>query len=173
MQGSSTLTHTTTRSTMSSNTSSGPSLMEFYNPEGILAKRQRAAQLIEGILNEQIEPRIAINRWPESTDIPDASLTCAYQAVWHFEADEDKQKSEMFYMDAQLELLRQIASFLRQGKDLPPYIIRMYSPDHQTRFYYDRPWIEDSILLIRQIWQRFMAFWKQIWQLCLPPTRTK
>jgi hypothetical protein len=155
-------------SNMSSNITSEPSLMEFYNPEDPLDKRQRAAQLIEAVLDERIEPRIAINRWPESTTLPDASMFCAYQALWHFEADEEKHRSEMFYLDAQLELLRQIACFLKQGKDLPPYIIRMYSADHQTRFYYYRSWWEDSIHLLLQAWLRFILFWRQTWQLCLP-----
>ena len=36
-------------------------------------------------------------------------MAVAYQALWHFEADEDKQRAEVFYMDAQLELMRQMA----------------------------------------------------------------
>jgi hypothetical protein len=142
--------------------------MAFYNPTDRFAKRQRAAQLLEAVLDERIEPRIAINRWPESVEQPDPSLNCAYQALWHFEADEDKQQSELFYMDAQLELLRQITNFLKSGQDIPLYIIRMYSPIHQTRFFYPRAVWDDTYQMLHQKCQHFKTFWQQTWRLCLP-----
>ncbi len=142
--------------------------MAFHNPADPLEKRQRAAQLLEAVLDERIEPRIAINRWPESIEPPDPSLNCAYQALWHFEADEDKQQSEVFYMDAQLELLRQITGFLKKGQDLPAYMLQMYAVQQPVRFFYNRPWLEDSQALLHLTWRTFLRFWRQTWQLCLP-----
>lgn len=158
---------------MDINPSPDVSLMAFYNPKDWRAKRQRAAQLLEAVLDERIEPRIAINRWPENIEQPDPSLNCAYQALWHFEADEEKQQTELFYMDAQLELLRQIANFLKSGQDIPLYIIRMYSPNYQARFYYPRSAWEDSHQLLHRTWHGFIRFWQQTWQLCLPATYFK
>jgi hypothetical protein len=152
---------------MELDSSANVSLMAFHNPDDLRAKRQRAAQLLKAVLDERIEPRIAINRWPESNERPDPSLNCAYQALWHFESDEDKQKNELFYMDAQLELLRQMVGFLKEGKDLPLYIIRMYSPSQPIRFFYPRSWWEESWRLLCRSWQEFMAYWQQIWHLCL------
>jgi hypothetical protein len=98
-------------------------------------------------------------------------LSCAYQALWHFEADEDKQQTELFYMDAQLELLRQMAGFLKEGQELPLYILRMYSPQQAVRFFYARPWWEESRTVLVRTWHGFIAFWRQTWQLCLPLSR--
>lgn len=121
---------------MGSSHSTEPSIMSFALPQTQLERRQRAAQLLEAVIDEAIEPRIAINRWPESPDVPDPSVDCAYLALWHFEADETQQKTEVFYMDAQLELLRQVTSHLKMGRDLPPHILRTYIPAPPVRFYY-------------------------------------
>jgi hypothetical protein len=134
------------------------------NPEQ-LARRQKAAQLLEDVLDERMEPRLAINRWPEPGDMPDASLDTAWQALWHFEADEDKQQSELFYLDAQLELLRQIARFLKEGRDLPAYFLQPYPEDHQVRFFYDLPPVQDSLRLLRQVKARFWTLWSTAWEL--------
>ena|GEM_PF-3092524 len=151
---------------MSSNTEPLPPLMAFAKPKEKAAKRQRAAQLIEAVINEEIEPRLAINRWPEALDEPpDPSLECAYQALWHFEADEDKQQSELFYMDAQLELLRQMAVFLKDGKDLPGYMQRMYSPEQKVRFFYRVPPWEEGRRMFAQYRQEIRAAWQAAWTL--------
>lgn len=153
---------------MSSSPNALPPVMAFAQVQGKAAKRQRAAQLLEAVIQEEVEPRLAINRWPETLDEPvDPSLECAFQALWHFEADEDKQQSEIFYMDAQLELLRQMAQFLKEGKDLPAYMLRMYSPQNKVRFFYLIPPWEEGKRLLRQYGQEVKETWQAAWQLCV------
>ena len=85
----------------------------------ITQRRQSAARLLEAVLEERMEARVAINSWPEPLrqlpvdKQPDPSLEAAYQALWYFEADEERHHTEMFYLDAQLELLRQMAAMVR------------------------------------------------------------
>ena len=141
-----------------------PPLLAFIQPESQLARRERAAQLLEAVVEERIEPCMAINRWPESNNHPDPSLDCAYLALWHFEADEDKQKTEVFYLDAQLELLQQMANFLKSGQDLPPYILKLYLEAHPVRFYYPRSawqasmnYLRNQFLMFKQAWQRVLG----------------
>lgn len=148
---------------MSSSDKPAPHVMEFAQAQGKQARRLRAAQLIEAVLDEQIEPRIAINRWPESDELADPSLDCAYQALWHFEADGDKQQSELFYMDAQLELLRQIATSLAQGQDLPPYILRMYHQQTPVRFFYNVSFWQDSLRFFNRLRGEFSDAWQRVW----------
>ncbi len=151
-------------------TQNPPPLLLGYIPDnGKLARRQRAAQLLEAVLDERIEPRMAINRWPEALKEPDRSMDCAYQALWHFESDEDKQQGELFYMDAQLELLRQITLYLKDGKDLPPHILKLYWTNEPVRFFYDRsPWV-DSFTIARRFWQAVVRIWQQALDLCFEP----
>lgn len=147
---------------MSSSDNALPPVMAFAKVQGKHARRLRAAQLIEAVLDEQVEPRLAINRWPENDDSPDPSLDCAYQALWHFEADEDKQQSELFYMDAQLELLRQIANTLAKGQDLPPHILRMYYQQPPVRFFYNvSPW-QDGLRFFKRIGHDLKAAWQAV-----------
>ncbi len=140
---------------------SPPPLMQFIPDGGRLARRQRAAQLLEAVIDERIEPRMAINRWPEPATEPDPSMDCAYQALWHFEADEDKQKSELFYMDAQLELLRQMSLALQQGHDLPGHILALYRPRGKVRFFQEKaPWTALP-LWGKRFWQQARYIWGQ------------
>ena len=101
----------------------------------ILKNRYKASHLIEAVIDEEIEARIALNSWPDEPIGKDTSLDIAYQALWHFEADEDQQQSELFYMDTQIELLKQISRKLAKGETLPTYIIKNYDMDHCTEFY--------------------------------------
>lgn len=127
--------------------------------------RQQAAQLIEAVLDERMEARLAILRWPEQGLLPDPSLEIAYQALWHFEADETQQQSELFYLDAQLELLRQIAWFLKDGRDLPAHFLQGYSPAHQPRYFYDVSPVTESMTLLRRLCRRSVNIWRQALQL--------
>ncbi len=129
--------------------------------------RKQAAQLLEAVIDERVSPQFAINRWPETVECPDPSLESAFQALWHFEADEDKQKHELFYLDAQLELLRQMAGFLKHGHALPGYFLRSYLPAHRVRFFYlNSPW-QGSIQWLGQHWKQWTRGWTEIWRQAL------
>jgi hypothetical protein len=118
-----------------------------------LKKRQLAAQLLAAVTDERLSPQLAINRWPESGHYTDPSLEVAYQALWHFEADEEKQQTELFYLDAQLELLRQMSAFLQEGRDLPAYFLKGYTPNHRVRFFYPLSVWEDSRMMLLKVWR--------------------
>ncbi|WP_373532582.1 hypothetical protein [Vampirovibrio sp.] len=143
-----------------------PPIMQYVPDTGRLSRRQRAAQLLEAVIEEQVEPRIAINRWPEPITEPDPSVDCAYQALWHFEADENQQKTELFYMDAQLELLRQMSRCLQQGEALPPYILALYPPKSRVRFFQSQSAWADGHSTLRRWWRETRAIWQQALQVC-------
>jgi hypothetical protein len=109
---------------------------ESSQQHSIAQKRHQAAYLLEQVMDDRMEPRLAINRWPVlEAGEEDLSLRIAQQALWHFESDEDRHQTEVFYLDAQLDLLKQIAFFLKQNKELPHYLIERYPLEHRPRFY--------------------------------------
>jgi hypothetical protein len=128
--------------------------------ESRLQNRLLGAALIEAVLDEEISPRLALNRWPTSKDSSchDGSLTAAYQALWHFESDEEKQQTEIFYLDAQLDLLKQMAKYLGQGKSLPEYLRVGYS-SVGTEFYREKKLIPESMIQLKQCWQQLKTLW--------------
>lgn len=97
-------------------------------------RRQEAAELMEAVLDERITPQQALNQWP-SGNWYDTSLAVAYQMLWHLEADEDQQQTELYYMDAQLALIQETARILFRGADLPPHLSMVYPHTHQVRYY--------------------------------------
>lgn len=136
--------------------------------DSLTKKRKQAGQLLDALLDECISAQVALNRWPETDEPGDSSLDIAYQALWHFEADEDKQQTELFYMDAQLELLRQIAGFLNRGEALPAYMLRIYAPEHHTRFFYPLSFWEDTLRRGRRLADRTISLWRTSLALGLP-----
>lgn len=107
-----------------------------------LQMRQRAATLLEAVLDETITPQMAFNRWPDHPLIADPSLETALKALWYFEGDEDLHRTEMFYLDTQMELLRQMWRHLREGRDLPRHLLGQYAEDLSVRYFYpsENPW---------------------------------
>ncbi|MEB3244725.1 MAG: hypothetical protein VKJ06_01930 [Vampirovibrionales bacterium] len=94
-------------------------------------RRQHAGHLLEAVLDETLTARQALNRWPlfaPGKPEPDPSLAAAYQALWHFESDEEKQQGQVFYMDIQFEMLSAMSRFLKLGQPLPPDILTHYEP---------------------------------------------
>ena len=139
--------------------------ISFGVPSNQQSARQQAAHLLEAVLDETVEPRLAINRWPEIQGQPDASLDCAYQILWHFESDEAQQKTEMFYLDTQLELLRQVASALKAGQDLPAHILYAYLKQPPVRFYYPRPFWSAARRYWRTLIQEGLSIISSAWAL--------
>lgn len=134
-------------------------------------RRQQAAQLLEDVLDERLTAQVAINRWPSPEDQKDPSLHCAFLALWHLEADEVQQQTEIYYMDAQLELLRQMSNYLKAGKDLPDYMLANYIKRPWIRFYLDQSLWKDYQLRIQQRWHHLSAIWNRA--LALLPLRKK
>lgn len=116
--------------------------------------RREAARLLEAVLDERLSGAMALVHWPADPQAQtDPSLQSAYQALWHFEADEAQQKTEAFYLDAQLELLKQMGRYLVRGEALPPYLCGSYPQQHSVRFYDEaRLWSEP-----------FGRWWGHVW----------
>ncbi|MBX2861810.1 MAG: hypothetical protein KTR14_11300 [Vampirovibrio sp.] len=107
-----------------------------------VTNRKKAGQLIQSVLEERITPSMALSQWPyfyNGNYLHDETLNAAYQALWHFESDEDHQQDELYYMDIQLELLKQVASYLCRGKDLPGHILAAYPNKGNIIFYGEKP----------------------------------
>ncbi len=115
--------------------------------ERVTMRRKQAADLMEGVLEERFKPVFALTRWPENQD-NDLSLDVAYHILWHHESDEDNQQQEVFYMDAQLELMTQVIRYMSQGKPLPPYFVSAYSPDMTTSLFKERTFFQEIVMMI-------------------------
>jgi hypothetical protein len=89
--------------------------------------QQQAARLLLAVLEETLTPRQALARWPVLHEADDASVWAAYHALWHFEADEDVHKTEPYYCDLQLALLRHMAENLASGTAFPAHILAGYA----------------------------------------------
>jgi len=94
----------------------------------IEARRRQAGDLLNAVFDEALTPRQAINQWPNlpGQPEPDPSMAAAYQALWHFEADETQQQTTVFYLDVQLDVLLSMARMLSQGLALPEALLAHY-----------------------------------------------
>lgn len=120
--------------------------------------RKAAGDLLEAVFDERVTPRYALNHWPVLADgWQDPSLDAAFQALWHFEADEEKQQTEVYYMDAQLELIKQMAAYLQQGKDLPHYLLKAYDKALASEYYREKKLVDESVLQVQVGWHKFRA----------------
>ncbi len=97
----------------------------------------QAAELIQAVLEERLSAREALYQWPRQR-AEDASLQAAFQALWYFEADEERHQSEPFYLDIQLSLLNTMAEQLRAGRPLNWHLRKPY----QNRVRWYQPWWE-------------------------------
>lgn len=100
------------------------------------SERKFAGRLIYKVLTGQTCVREAIKLFP---DTKDPSITCAYHALVHYEADEDIRYQDIEYREAQDDYLEYLAQTLSEGKILPKNIIDEYKP------YYSgiaKPWHE-------------------------------
>lgn len=117
----------------------------------LIEQRQLASILIQQVLDEQTSASYALTRWPEHAEDP--SLDSAYQALWHFEADEDRHQEELFYLDAQLQLLQQISNFLKQGHPLPKYLLQQYPPEFRVRYYQPTGLAASCLEDLKRLWK--------------------
>lgn len=106
----------------------------FQENSKVVAYRQQTAQLLNGVLAEALTPQQAVNHWPCPQGV-DASIDLAMQALLHFESDEDEQQTELYYLDAQLQWLGDIANVLSVGESLSPAMLQGLTPDLSTGYY--------------------------------------
>ncbi len=119
----------------------------------LVEQRKLAGMLIQQVLEEQTSASYALTRWPEYTEDP--SLDSAYQALWYFEADEDRHQVELFYLDVQLQLLQQIGAFLKQGQPLPQYLLQQYPPEFKIRYYQPTGPVASCLADLKRMWRTF------------------
>lgn len=88
-----------------------------------IAKRQRVADLIVGVLTGQIIVREALLKFPSTAD---KSVKCAWHALMHLEADEAVRARDVEFRQEQDEFLMFLADLLKRGEDLPANILSEY-----------------------------------------------
>jgi hypothetical protein len=103
---------------------------DIVKPNQFTQARAHAALLLLAVLDETITPSQAILQWPNHIPgqvvLTDPSLEAAYQALWHFECDETWQQTDVFYLDAQLMLLKTMATQLAANQDFPKQLCQQY-----------------------------------------------
>ena len=133
----------------------------------VVPLRQQAAQLLDGVLEDTLTPRQAINRWPAPQGV-DKSLDVAFLALAHLEADhydEDKiqQRLDPYYLDAQLAWLQQLWEWLSQGETVPEAFWSEYQKTRHTTGWYTEP-----VIGFKPLWQSCqilklnLATWRNI-----------
>jgi hypothetical protein len=99
--------------------------------------RAYASLLLMAVLEETMTPSQAILQWPNHVPgqvaSADPSLEAAYQALWHFECDDTWQQSDVFYLDAQLMLLKTMATQLAANQDFPKHLCDQYPRSGQVK----------------------------------------
>lgn len=107
------------------------------NEETLRQYRMQAAALLNGVLDEEILPQQAVNRWPCPRGV-DASVDLAMQALLHFESDENEQQADPYYLDAQLQWLEDIRRVLAQGLPLSAHMLATYHSELATSYFDER-----------------------------------
>jgi hypothetical protein len=114
----------------------------------ITQARQQAAQLLDAVVKETLDPDAALHHWPR---LSDPSLHVAYQALLHFSVDrEGYHKTESYYADVQLQWLGELAATLATGQPLAYYQQVGYA---RTITHYWRPprwWVA-----LQNAWQKW------------------
>ena len=149
------------------------------NAMPVSLQRRIAGDLLDHMLNDNLTPQQVLQRWPVSYHVSDLkrdpSLYAAFQAVWYFEADEDRRYQEMFYGDLQWALLEQMIGYLKKSDPLPQNILSVYTPV-EPKFYQAqqlfwqplRVWKDNLEQFLGTIYQGFFRFrntWRDAWRL--------
>jgi hypothetical protein len=87
-------------------------------------ERKKTAILIRECLYGGLIVREALKQWPDCYGDP--TLICARHALIHFAADEDINKNDPKYRDAQIEWLENLINILSKGNEIPKNIIESY-----------------------------------------------
>src|SRR5574344_2640639 len=95
-----------------------------------LEYRKQVSRLIYLVLTGDLHVREALLKFPK--DVNDTSLTAAYHALVHYEADEEQRRLDISYRDEQDEYLEFIAQLLQNGQELPKNIIKIYDKYYKS-----------------------------------------
>jgi hypothetical protein len=86
--------------------------------------RKFVSSLILNVLTEKITVKHSLSLFP--SNVIDASIDCAWHALFHYEADEDYRINNPDFLAVQVDSLETIAFTLEQGNALPENIISYY-----------------------------------------------
>ncbi len=86
------------------------------------------SDLILDVLTSKISVQQALSQFPKTND--DINIKCAFDALVHYEADEEYRLKVKDYAQAQDDYLEYIASTLKKGEKLPENIIKRYVKYH-------------------------------------------
>ena len=90
----------------------------------VFENRKKTAELLRKVRLGSMHVRDALLMFPDVTD--DKSITAAYHALVHYEADEDLRSRDSLYREEQDDYIEFISYILDRGEDLPENIIKGY-----------------------------------------------
>lgn len=99
--------------------------------------REFVANLIKKVLMKEISVATACKNFPKNTN--DRSISAAFFALAHIEADENLRAKSSQYSDEQDDYLLTISQYLEQNQDLPINILQEYAK------FYEKPPIYKKI----------------------------
>ena len=88
------------------------------------------ANLIVGVVTSKISLQDALKKFPQNNKDP--NIKCAFDALVHYEADEDLRRKIPDYADVQDEYLMHIAKAFIEKRDLPSNIVAKYYKYHNS-----------------------------------------
>lgn len=91
-------------------------------------QRKFVSKLYLAVLTHRLSVREALMKFPQ--DCEDSTITAAWYALCHYEADEEIRIKDTMYAEEQDEYIEFIANTLRNGSSLPQNIINSYAPYH-------------------------------------------
>jgi len=92
-------------------------------------KYNLVADLIIDVITSKLTLQEALKKFPN--DNSDINLKCAFDALIHYEADEDLRKKIPDYALVQDEYLANIAQALKQKHNIPSNIVARYYEYHK------------------------------------------
>ncbi len=96
-----------------------------------LEERKYVAELIRYVLTGSLSVRDALLNYPRRSN-SDQSLTAAYHALIHYEADEDLRARDTLYKEEQDDYLEMLSHILEKGEDLPDNVIKNYKKYYKS-----------------------------------------
>lgn len=110
------------------------------------------SELIRKVLVGELTVQKALPLFPANTG--DKSISAAFHALVHYEADEDLRRRDLLYKEEQDDYLTLIFQTLEKGESLPENIIRNYEKYYKTA---DIPMPNDFKSNLIRFW-RFLTF---------------
>lgn len=98
--------------------------------ESIIQARETAAELLIGVLNQQIDFKDAVKAFPQNDE--DETLECAFHILLYYDADDEYRAVNPDYASEQTEYIEYISDLLSRGDDIPANIILEYKKYYET-----------------------------------------